>query len=81
MIGLILYAYSRHLISTYKDFMKLLVKQLPDYFSVRGMRTSCKIVDFIAQSFTATELMFKIIESIKIQLKINSVQLCIMIER
>ena len=61
--------------------MKLLVKQLPDYFSVRGMRTSCKIVDFIAQSFTATELMFKIIESTKTQLKINSVQLCIMIER
>lgn len=49
--------------------MKLSVKQLPDYFSVHGIRTLWKMANFIAPVFTAVELRFQIIKSTKTQLK------------
>ena len=43
--------------------MGLLVKQLSDYLSVRGLSTSGKKVELIAQGFAAMEFKLNIIES------------------
>ena len=47
--------------------MGLLVKQLSDYLSVRGLSTSGKKVELISQGFAAMELKLNIIESTESQ--------------
>ena len=48
---------------TYKKFLELSVKQLVDYLSVRGLNTSGKIVELVAQAFAVFELKIDIIAS------------------
>ena len=47
--------------------MGLLVKQLSEYLSVRGLSTSGKKVELISQGFAAMELKLNIIESTESQ--------------
>ena len=47
--------------------MGLLVKQLSEYLSVRGLSTSGKKVELISQGFAAVELKLNIIESTESQ--------------
>ena len=54
-------------LTTYEDFMELSLKQLSDYLSARGLSTSGKKVELIAQTFAAMELKLDIIESTESQ--------------
>ena len=50
-------------LTTYKDFLELSLKQLTDFWSVRGLNTSGRKVELIARTLAAMELKLNIIQS------------------
>ena len=54
-------------LDVYEDFLNLIVKQLSDFLSVRGLSTSGVKVEFVARAFTAIEPKLNIIESAQVQ--------------
>ena len=50
-------------LTTYEDFLKLSVKQMINYLSVRGLNTSGRKVELITRDFAAMELKLDITQS------------------
>ena len=50
-------------LSTYKDFLQLGMKGLQDYLPVRGLNTTGRKIELVAQAFAALEMKLPIIAS------------------
>ena len=52
-------------LSTYKYFLQLGMKGLQDYLSARGLNTTGRTIELVAQAFAALEMKLPIIASEK----------------